>query len=178
MREIICSGGEKIQVDDGDYDLLSRHKWHFCLNGDKTRAYAITRLNVEGKKVHTVYMHNLIMGFGFNYDHRDNNPQNNQKYNLRKATYQENGWNKGKAKGGRFGKFNSQYKGVSKYTKADGTVEWRVIIKTTAKGVKPAKHVRRGPFNSEIEAAIVYNEEIVKLRGKFAWVNPILSRVV
>lgn len=49
----------------------------------------------------------------------------------------------------------------------------RVNIKTSKKGEKPATHVRLGPFDSEIEAAKAYNREIVKLRGKFAWVNPL-----
>lgn len=79
-KTIICSGGEEILVDDEDYDLLSRHPWHFTCNGAGTRSYAVTRLNTTySKVVRTIFMHNLIIGFGFECDHIDQNTQDNRK---------------------------------------------------------------------------------------------------
>ncbi len=48
---------------------------------------------------------------------------------------------------------------------------WIVRFKLTAKGVKPAKFVQLGPFHNETDAARAYNEEIVKHRGEWAWLN-------
>lgn len=170
---IKCKGETlTVLVDAEDYDFLSRHVWHLTGANCFYAGTFFRSAKAEGRQ-NIILMHRMIMGGWAYIDHINGNCLDNRKCNLRIATHQENGWNKGKAKGGRFGKFNSQYKGVSKHTTANGKVEWRVIIKTTAKGVRPAKFVRRGPFNSEIEAARVYNEEIVKLRGEFAWVNQI-----
>ena len=54
-----------------------------------------------------------------------------------------------------------------------GQAYFRVIIKLTKKGETPARFVRKGPYGTELEAAKAYNEEIVKHRGPFAWVNPL-----
>lgn len=169
-KEIVCSGGEVVLVDDGDYELLSRHKWHYTVNGSGTRSYVVTRLNTTfAKTVRTIFMHTMIMGFGFTFDHIDGNTLNNTKANLRKATWQENGWNAAKMKrvsGGR--QPSSQYKGVMKSERG-----WMVQIKTTQKHERPTKFVRLGPFENESDAARAYNKKIVELRGEFAWVNPL-----
>jgi hypothetical protein len=57
--------------------------------------------------------------------------------------------------------------------RADGSLYWRVLIKLNKKCEKPDRFIRLGPFDSELEAARAYNEEIVKHRGQFAWVNPL-----
>jgi len=67
----------------------------------------------------------------------------------------------------------SQYKGVAKYKNSAGEDLYRVIIKATAKGVAPAKYIRINGFKCEDDAARAYNKEIVKLRGKWAWLNPV-----
>ncbi len=173
-KEIICSGGEIILVDDEDYAVLSRHPWHYTANGNKTRFYAVTRLNTsEGKIVRTIFMHNMILGFSFYVDHRDNNTKNNTKDNLRPATMQENGWNKGKNRCNRHGANSSAYKGVIRCVGAKGNVYYRIIIKLSKKGEKPERFCRMGPFATEIQAAQAYNKKIVELRGDWAWVNPL-----
>lgn len=178
MKTIEINSGDEVyavKVDDGDFDLLSRHKWYIMFVGSKKRPYAFTRFYTghDKKNGKTLLMHHMIMGTSGAVDHIDGDSLNNSKENLRVATYQENGWNKGKAKAGPHGEFSSKYKGVSKYTKTDGTACWRVIIKLTKKGEKPAKFVRLGPFANEIDAAKAYNKEIVKHRPGFAWVNPL-----
>lgn len=171
-KEIICLHGEAILVDDEDYPLLVRHRWRYRDNGKK--CYAATQMNVGGEKSwRTIFMHNMILGFAFQVDHVDGDTKNNQKSNLRPATYQENGWNKGKPKRSRYGEPASQFKGVHREVQKDASVRWRVVIKLTGKGVRPAKYLRLGPFDDEVEAARVYNAEIVKLRGEWAWVNPL-----
>lgn len=161
-----------VLVDDDAHALLSRHTWYIMFSGEHKRPYAFTEIysRTQGKRM--VYMHHLVLGGYRQTDHKNGNSLDNQFENLRPSTNQENGWNKGKPKR-KDGKRGSQFKGVVRCQRVDGTVYWRVIIKLSAKGVKPEQFVRLGPFESEIEAAAAYNEEIVKHRGQFAWVNPL-----
>lgn len=160
-------------VDDEDYPLLSRHKWYILFSGKRKRPYAFTRFYTEHdtKNGKTFLMHHMIMGTSSSIDHWNQNSLDNQKENLRAATYQQNGWNKGKAKACRHGKPSSQYKGVSKYTNTKGETLWRVIIKLTKKDETPAKYLRINNFKTEEDAAKAYDREIVKLRGKWAVTN-------
>jgi hypothetical protein len=172
MKEIhIISKGKTFiaLVDDEDYPVISRHHWNIMFIGKQNRPYAFTRFYTDDDKKNgkTFLMHHMIMGSSRQHDHINGNSLDNQKSNLRPATYQQNGWNKGK-QSRRDKPSTSIYKGVFK--SKDG---WRVQIKTTMKGVKPAKFVRMGPFQEEIEAARAYNEKIVELRGEWAWVNPL-----
>jgi len=171
MKEIICkTDGAIIMVDDEDFPILSRFPWY---RGGVAN-HPMTFLYGKQGKGRPVYMHQIIMGGNVNTDHADLNVLNNQKSNLRAATVSQNGWNRGKNRltcGGRTP--TSNYKGVCQFKRRDGSVYYRVIIKTTEKHIKPEQFIRLGPFDTDIEAAKAYNVEIVKLRGKFAWVNPI-----
>lgn len=176
-KEIICSDGDKILVDDEDYPVISRHKWHYSSNGKKNRFYAVARVNVSEKAaVRTVAMHNMILGFAFNVDHIDGDTHNNTKANLRPATYQENGWNTPAQKTARGKPRSSQYKGVS-YRPLKGVPRWAVLIKHVEHGKHKStgKTLRLGYFFDEVEAAKAYNKKIVELRGDRAWLNPIPS---
>lgn len=170
MKTIICkTDGAEILVDDEDYPVLSRFPWYRGGMGKHPMTFVYGKMDTS----QTIYMHQLIMGGMVGADHIDCNVLNMQKSNLRAATSQQNGWNKPKPKRGRFGECNSKYKGVSKAIRADGTPYWRVIIKLSKKGEEPSRFVRMGPFSTEIEAAKAYNAEIVKHRGKYAWLNTI-----
>lgn len=172
-KEIICSGGEIALIDEEDYPVVVRHSWVYT-SGQK-KAYAVTTLNATEGSKKTIMMHNLILGFSRHLDHINGNTLDNRKGNLRPATYQQNGWNTRKRAICRHGATKSQYKGVSPYKSQSFGDGWQVIIKLTKKYEKPARHVRLGPFRTETEAAIAYNEEIVKHRGEFAWLNEIPS---
>jgi hypothetical protein len=167
VKEIKCFGGQIVLVDDEDYPILSRHAW--CLCGKKERKYASTTMNYTNGGI-KVYMHHMIMGT-INVDHKSGDQFNNQKDNLREANKQQNGWNRRKQKDSAKRKCTSKYKGVSKVIGKYGEVYWSVIIKTTAKGVKPAKYVKKDRFKTERAAALWYDQEIVKLRGEWAVTN-------
>lgn len=177
MKKIICKNGEVALCDDEDYPLLSRFTWYMGseLKNEKG-GYPCCFIYGKNNTRKQIFMHQLVMA-GFMSDHIDQDKMNSQKNNLRIATHQQNGWNVGKTRRCRHGVPKSQYKGVSPYkTKSfDG---WQVIIKLTKKDVKPAKHIRLGPFKTELEAAKAYNAEIVKHRGEWAWLNPISDNVV
>lgn len=172
-KTITCTDGTEVLVDADDYPMLSRHGWYINWSGDKP--YCITKLKTDQSSIwRCIFIHHLILGTAAEIDHKDSNPLNNQKHNLRPATRQENGWNQVKRQITCTGKPpSSQYKGVSKYANTKGEDLWRIIIKLTKKNEVPAKFFRRNGFKTEVEAAIYYNEEIVKLRGRWAWINQI-----
>ena len=156
--------------DDEDYPLLSRHCWY--IRSDQGSSYPAATILTVGKHRKILAMHNMILGCG-NIDHVSQNKLDNRKENLREATYQQNGWNKGKNKTTRGKPPSSQYKGVVRCVGAKGNVYWRVIFKLSKKGEKPERIARLGPFATEIEAAKAYNNEVVIHRGEWAWLNPI-----
>lgn len=101
-----------------------------------------------------------------------------RKENLRRAIYQQNGWNQPKQVTARGKSPSSQYKGVS-YSPYKGRDRWVVLIKHVKEGEKKetGKVLRCGYFWDEIEAAKAYNKKIVELRGERSWVNPIPQEI-
>jgi hypothetical protein len=173
---ITCTDGTEVLVDAEDYPLLARHSWYINYSADKP--YVITKMKTDQSTIwRCIFMHHMILGGGSTTDHKNGNTLDNQKYNLRSATVQENGWNTRKRMvTSRGTPPTSLYKGVSRYTNTNGDFLWRVIIKLTKKNVKPEKFLRKSGFKTEIEAAQYYDEEILKLRGKWAFLNFPLSK--
>lgn len=88
MKEIQLTQGKVAFVDDEDYERLNRFKWYAVRAKD--RFYA------ERKSASIqIRMHRTIMNApkGIQVDHKDRNGLNNQKFNLRLATNQENCFN-------------------------------------------------------------------------------------
>lgn len=90
-------------------------------------------------------------------DHIDNNPLNNKRENLRKATSAQQKQNTRRIKTG-----ESKYKGVAKSTKGD---RWVAVIR------KNGKRYRMGLFEKEKKAAIEYDKKAIELFGDFANTN-------
>ena len=118
-------------VDDEDYPVVSRHKWHILFSKDIP--YAFTRLFNERGTGKTFLMHHLVLGTSSQTDHVNTNSLDNTKENLRPATYQENGWNKGPNKTRRGKPTSSKYKGVQ-YRPLRGRDRWFVQIKHVEHG--------------------------------------------
>lgn len=168
----------KVLVDDDAYPLLSRHTWYIMYSGERKTPYAFAELYSKQKGQARIkrmfYMHQMITGSFSVTDHINGNTLDNRFENLRTATSQENGWNTVKRQTCCTGHPpSSQYKGVSKYTNSKGETLWRVIFILTKKGERPCKHFRRNGFKTEDAAALCYNEEVVKYRGKWALLNDV-----
>jgi hypothetical protein len=148
----------KIMLDDIDYFNASRFKW--CIK------YSQTGLRVEStawlSKGKAVNITNFIMDkYGVIFDHIDFNQLNDQRNNLREATYSQNNIHTHKIEKAR--DCSSTYKGVS-WNKA--RKKWKVAI-------RPNKKIRLhlGYFVDEIEAAKVYDEAANRHHGEFAVLN-------
>ena len=130
----------KIKIDKEDLDKVKDYKWHLTDQG-----YAKARIN---KRLIPIY--HFILGYppkGYEVDHRDTDPLNNRKYNLRFATHRQNLRNR-KAKG---------------YWWDKSRKKWQVQI------TKDYKHISLGYFIDEQTAAKVAREAKQKYFGEFAY---------
>ncbi|MFK0299981.1 HNH endonuclease signature motif containing protein [Brevundimonas sp. NPDC090276] len=97
---IKTTDGKDVLVDDEDYDLLSQHSW------SASTGYA--RRSVMGA---SIAMHRQLMhpAQGLVVDHKNGNPLDNRKDNLRVVTQRENSRNRGPSKTNRLGHLGVAY---------------------------------------------------------------------
>lgn len=170
MKLIPLTQGKFAQVDDEDFEWLSKYTWHAQLS---TKVwYARTPIKTGRNKYCITPMHRLIMGCtkgdGKIVDHKDHNGLNCQKNNLRFATKAENNVNR-RSIGA------SKYLGVillkpkrvlsSGVMKIYDRIVWGASIKL--KG----KRIYLGRFKKEEDAALAYNQAAFKYYGEFANLN-------
>jgi hypothetical protein len=153
-------------VDDEDFAFLSKFKWR------NVKGYAQTYSLINGKRYR--YMHRVIMNLDCKktfVDHKNRNPLDNRKNNLRLCNNSENQKNK-KSRG------KSKYLGVSlhitrnKYVNKKGLLVVRPPKKSyLARIVVNGKQKHLGLFKSEIEAAKCYDLNAKLHHKEFANLN-------
>lgn len=143
-------------VDDSDFDAVMCWTWRL-VNNRPCRYVPVEEHGRVGKSVGQ-YLHVFLMGerSGFEVDHRDRNPFNDQRDNLRWATRTQNLANQPKFRG------SSQFKGVS-WSKDHG--KWRAALQFEG------RKVRLGSFLNEESAALAYDKAARKYFGEFARPN-------
>lgn len=161
MKEIrLETGGLSAAVNDEDFELLSQYKWWPIQGKGTVYAYTVQIL-LDGKRINCL-MHRAILkqsSAKVLVDHKDGNGLNNQRLNIRAATYSQN--NANKLYGVR-GKKTSRFKGVC-WKKRNGN--WTAQIKID----KKYKHL--GVFSCEEDAARAYDQAAVVIFGEFARTN-------
>jgi predicted RNA methylase len=160
MKEIVLSNGMVTLVDDVDYEKLKDINWHY--KPSRYTGYAYMNIkNADGKKT-TRKMHTVIMNTpaGFQIDHKDRDGLNNQRDNLRVATYGQNQANIGK----QTRLTSSRFKGVGWDAHRQ---KWNAHIKVD----QVMKNL--GRFSTEEAAARAYNEAARVAFGEFASLNDI-----
>jgi hypothetical protein len=164
MKEIPLTGtkaaGRVALVDDGDYELVSGHRWRVYErqrpSGTIDGPYARTHWH-RGTLHTSIFMHTLITGVPMT-DHRNGDGLDNQRLNLRPATHAQNNHNQRPVLG-----HSSKYKGVTWHRQCS---KWQVCITTT-----DGKRRYLGIFTSEEDAARVYDEAALKAFGEYAYLN-------
>lgn len=151
MKQIPLSRGKFALVDDEDFKVLNRYKWH-CNNC----GYAMQRVRA-GKQKRNIMMHRVILNCpdGMQTDHIDGNRLNNQKNNLRICTQSQNEINKGRRETNISG-----YKGVSYH---DKYIKARISC--------GGKQYHLGYFPDLISAAKAYDVKARELFGEYARLN-------
>ena len=151
-------------VDDKDYELVSKFKW-FAAKDSAGNFYVRHNSHIgmlDGKPVSSImYMHNLIMRpkKGFLVDHKNHNPLDNTRNNMRSCSAAQNSMNRRKSN---IKKYSSRFKGVH-FDRRDK--KWIAQIEVNGIGIRPYSG------NDELEAAKAYNDAAIKYFGKFAVLN-------
>jgi hypothetical protein len=155
MKLLPIHGGIFAEIDDEDFDRLSKFKWH--LSKRKNGSFYVVRNQRFGLKTKVFYLHREIMyaSTGLLIDHRDRNVLNNKKSNLRFCTQSQNLMNRKRPQN-----CKEKYRGIYK----DGN-KWGATIKFGGKCIK------LGYFYSPEEAAKVRDEAAIKYHGEFAVLN-------
>jgi hypothetical protein len=150
--------GEWTILDQKDYYLLSNLKWG--IEGKRDKFYAVCNIKIEPGRTKLLSLHRAIMDVpkGLLVDHKNGNPLDNRRANLRLATHTQNMHNRKKIKT----KTSSQYIGAS-LDKRSG--RWASKIRCHG------KKVHLGCFGSDIEAAKAYDAAARKYHGEFARLN-------
>ena len=176
MKKIPLTRGKYAMVDDEDYPYLSRFTWH-CSSEISGSERAELAIRVE-KKVVDILMERFLIdipknNYCYMILHKDKNGLNNQKDNLFLGfTGQKNQWQK--KQGMRNGKkYTSIYKGVCRNKKNGKPTNWRAYISLNTNIKEKKKQIKLGNFETEKEAAIVYNKRAKELYGEFAYQNKI-----
>lgn len=170
MRQIPLSQDRVVFVDDGDYELLNRHKWFAGKSrGDNKYAARSVASRSEGKsKTATILMHRIILdlqpGDKRECDHIDGDGLNNQRSNLRICTRRQNSRNQKKQKGS-----TSKYKGIY-WNRRECRWMSRIRVDGTL--------IYLGMFDSEADAALAYNDAATKYFKEFALLNTIKERAI
>jgi hypothetical protein len=159
MKEIIMTKGYVSLVDDADFGIVNKYKWHVYRRNHIV--YAISTIREKGKRK-TIYLHQVIMGTmnkgrEIQIDHIDGNGLNNIRENLRRCTGFQNQHNRRRCR-----KSTSKYKGVNWNI---GTKKWISRICCNR------KRIHLGYFKNELDAAIAYNAAAIKYFGEFARLN-------
>jgi hypothetical protein len=148
-------------VDDEDYEELLKYGWYIHrskrkrVKTDSLYEYYSVVAKLNGKQIK---MSRMLMDYPIHkIDHKDHNPLNNQKYNLRIATNSQNGANKYTSIGS-----SSNYLGVYFHTQKQ---QWMVAL------TKNQERIHIGVYNSEIQAAEIYDIAALKYHGDFANLN-------
>jgi hypothetical protein len=160
MLIILSNRGHEIQVDDQDFAWLNQSRWYYhkyVLRYEGPQGFrTIVRL---AREVLAHKLNRTLLPWPQELaEHEDRNTLNNQRYNLRVATYSQNQANKIKLPG----VHTSQYLGVS----ATG----RVITPWVA-DIRFQGQLFQKSFATELEAALWYDQMARQLHGEFARTN-------
>jgi hypothetical protein len=149
---ILLANGSAALIDVEDFDILARWRW-------RLNEWGYARTGGTRSLIATT-MHRLLMREpdGMTVDHINGNKLDNRKSNLRVCTSSENYRNRRKQSG----QFTSRYKGVHWDSK---NKKWSARIQ------RNGKSYRLGYFNTELEAALAYNEAAPDYHGQFANLN-------
>lgn len=146
-------------IDEEDFKKIQGYNWNYELHWRSKKPYIFYK--IKGKRF---WLHRHILGLPsgkhFQVDHKNGDPTDNRKCNLR---YCERGAlnaiNRPKQSNN-----TSGYKGVF-YRKDSG--KWRAAIRVNQ------KLIHLGQFDNKEDAARCYNENALKYFGEFAYLNKI-----
>jgi hypothetical protein len=163
METIALTQGERSIIDGVDRQWISEHRWYAVKQRKRRDCYAERKITISGKRAHIFLhqavweMHNGPIPAGMEIDHINGNGLDNRLRNLRLATRSQNMYNRRKLT-----TTSSKFKGVS-YAKREG--RWVAYIRQNR------SRIHLGYFETELDAALAYDEKARELFGEFASLN-------
>ena len=159
-KAIPLTRGKYTLVDEEDYEWLMQLRW-FAYCGKYT-FYAVRSSLERSDKRQNIKMHRLIMNCpkGMVVDHINHDGLDNRKKNLRICSHSENNRYCRKSYVGNL------YKGVSLLRG-----RWQVNIRANNRSIY------LGIYDSQEDAARVYDEAALKYHGEFAMTNKMLGLI-
>jgi len=150
--------GHPFLIDAEDWPTISEVKWSVSSDGGD-RMYVSTR--IKGEKI---YLHRALIEApnGKRVDHRNGDPLDNRKANLRLATHQENMFNCGKRCRYKGKPTASSYKGVT-WDKSCGRYKAQIM--------KSGINHNLGYFHDPRKAALAYDHAALEMFGEYAQPN-------
>lgn len=132
-------------VDDDDFEYLNQWKW-YC----STQNRAVREQSIGNNRSKMIWMHRVINKTpdGLDTDHKDRDPLNNQKSNLRTLSHHKNMFNRTLAKNN-----NSGHSGISWFKDSN---KWRAYITVMN------KQIHLGLYSSLDEAILKRKEAELK----------------
>ncbi|MBC7410485.1 MAG: hypothetical protein H7339_19040 [Arcicella sp.] len=160
MKKIPLTHDKYALIDEEDYDLIKNFIWTARISR-KTRYYARTLIKSESadKKNYSMFLHHLIVGtspFGKRIFFKDGDALNCQKSNLEFVT---------------FGQAAHSYYNKTKLCKNAKENFRGVTVRYTARIGFNNKMIIIGTFDSELDAALAYNQKAKELFGEKAVLN-------
>lgn len=155
MKRIRLTRGKYALIDNADLALVSRFKWQ-AQKGRCGHWVAKTHVRRQDGTRRIVLMHRLILGISrteTDVDHKNLNPLDNRRQNLRLASTADNIHNQ---RGRRPGQYKGAYLACGR---------WRAAITVNYKTM----HI--GSFGTAREAAHAYDKAARKYFGDFAYTN-------
>jgi hypothetical protein len=154
--------GQHALIDVDDFDRVTVYKWN-AVPTPKAATSAIqpyyARRSARLPRPHNRHMHQEIMPPppGMFVDHRDGNPLDNRKKNLRLATRKQNNVNVPRPL-----KTQGRFKGTALDRRSG---KWRGQIQNDG------QKIHLGMYSTEEEAALAYNRAAREFFGEFATLN-------
>ncbi len=160
VTEVELMSGVKVLVDDDFYIILKsllEKRYYSIGRYGKNKKYAVLNIRIP--------LHHLVVGLNNLsdeqvVDHKNRNPLDNRRDNLRICTKRQNNINKDHPR-------KDFYKGVYKIPSG----RYQAKIGNTVNGTR--KQICIGTYDTSKEAAIAYNKKAFELHGEFANLNVI-----
>lgn len=161
VKMSLTNSDKSTLIDPESVELANSATWYLGKNG-----YVCGNTIVGGLKK-AVYLHRSIINApsGFDVDHKNKDPLDNRKGNLRVASRSQNMHNSTKKI--RHGQSTSTFKGV---WLCPTTKRWCAMLKLPGEG---NKRKWLGRHETEVAAALAYNEAAKEVFGEFAQLNTI-----
>jgi hypothetical protein len=157
----IQAGPEWVKVDRADRNLVVGYNWHLSRRDGHGYAFRIEGAG-RGRRRSVVHMSRAIMGLSPDdpreVDHKNRDPLDNRRENLRIGSHQNNVVNRTKSQGK-----SSRYRGVSWSPREK---KWRAYIVIDNR----QRHLGYFDPDCEIDAARAYDQAALAAWGE--WANP------